>query len=137
MIVDFARMGATAFAHELQQKLRLLPARRGPRPTAFGRDAAIRARMHQRLDGARHEAVVDEEVLLDAELRVAAFEVAGTVVLDAMAQHQILSARRRADRVGLHKAQPVEGAFQRGGREEAAGDGKAPQVVERDQVKTF
>ena|ERR1700680_307718 len=36
----------------------------------------------------------------------------------------------------LHKqpaAQPVEGASQRGGRKEAAVDGKAPQVVEGDQ----
>ena len=72
--------------------------------------------MHQRLYGARHEAVVDEEIFLDVELRVAAFEVAGTVVLDAMTQYQVLSARRRANRIGLHKAQPVESAFQRGGR---------------------
>jgi hypothetical protein len=31
----------------------------------------------------------------------------------------------------------VEGAFQRGGCEEAAGNRKAPQVVQSDQVKTF
>ena len=88
--------------------------------------------MHQRMDGACHEAVGDEEILLDAERRVAAFEIAGTVVLDAVAQRQVLRARRRADRIGLHEAQPVEGAFQRGGREETVGDGKAPQVVEGD-----
>jgi hypothetical protein len=50
-----------------------------------------------------------------------------------MAQREVLRARRRADRVGLHEAQPVEGAFQRGGREEAAGDSKAPQIVEGDR----
>jgi len=62
------------------------------------------ARVHQGVHAAGHEAVVDEEVLFDAELRVAAFEVAGAVVLDAMAQYQILSASRRADRIGLHEA---------------------------------
>src|SRR5207247_1162591 len=67
-----------------------------------------------------------------AELHVAALEVAGTVVLDAMAQHQVLRARGRADRIGLHEAQSVEGAFERGGREETAGDGKTSQLVESD-----
>jgi hypothetical protein len=33
--------------------------------------------MHQREHGARHEAVIDEGVLLDAERGVAAFEIAG------------------------------------------------------------
>ncbi len=89
--------------------------------------------MHQRLYGVRHEAVADKEVLLDAELGVAPFEVAGAVLLDTMAQRQVLGARWGADRVGLHKTEPMEGAFQRGGREEAVGDGKTPQVVESDQ----
>src|SRR5579864_1889220 len=137
MAVYFARMHGTAFAYELQQEPCLLPACSGPGLTAIGRDASIRAGMHQRLYGSCHEAIDDEEVLLDAELRVETFEVTGTVILDSMAKDQVLSARRRADRIGLHKAQPVEGAFQRGGCEEAAGDGKAAQVVEsawHDQV---
>jgi len=41
--------------------------------------------MHQRLNGTRHEAVSDEEVFLDVELLVAAFEVADAVVLNSMA----------------------------------------------------
>ncbi len=84
---------------------------RRPWLTAFRGDAGVRAWVHQRVDGSCHEAVDDEEVLLDAELRVEAFEVAGTVVLHAVAQYQVLCARRGADRVGLHKAQPVEGAL--------------------------
>src|SRR5258708_26950631 len=72
----------------------------------------------------------EEGDLLITELRGAGCGVAGRVVLDAMTQDQVLSARRGADRVGLHEAQPVEGAFQRGGSEEAAGDGKPPQIVE-------
>jgi len=111
MVIYLARVHCTAFAYELQQKLCPLPTCRGPGLTALGRDAAIRARMHQRLYRTGHEAVIDEEVLLDAELRVAAVQVVGTVILDAMAQHQVLSSRRSADGVGLHKAQPVEGAL--------------------------
>ena len=109
MVIYLARVHCTAFAYELQQELCLFPAFSGPGCAAFGGDAGVGARVHQRLYGPRHEAVGDEEVLLDAELRVTAFEVACTVVLDAMAQDQVLSARRRTDRIGLHKAQPVEG----------------------------
>src|SRR5258708_3421212 len=130
MLICLARVNRTTFAYELQQELRPLPACGWPGRTAFGWDAGIRARMHQRLYRARHEAVSEKEVLLYAKPRVAAFEIAGPVVLCAMAQYQVLSARRRADRVGLHKAQLVDGAFQRGGCEEAAGDGEAPQVIE-------
>jgi hypothetical protein len=35
--------------------------------TACGRDVDIRTRMHQRLQGAGHEAVIDEDILLKAE----------------------------------------------------------------------
>ena len=132
MLIHFARVYLAVLTHELQQQLCSLPACKRPRKT-LGRNAAIRSWMHQCLYRVRHETVVDEEILLDAELRVTAFEVAGTVVLDSMAQNQILSAGGRADRVGLHKAQPVEGPFQRGWREEAVGDGIAPQIVERDR----
>jgi hypothetical protein len=80
--------------------------------------------VHQRFDAARHEAVVDENILVDAQRREAAFEVAGAVILDAMAQRQVLGARRRADRVGLDEAERVDGALQRGGTEQAAADGE-------------
>ena len=65
--------------------------------------------MHQRVHFARHEAVVDEEVLLDRQLRIAALEVTGTVVDDAMAQRQVLRACRRADGIGLHEAELRDG----------------------------
>jgi hypothetical protein len=39
----------------------------------------------------------DEDVLLNAEQLIATFEVAGAVAIDAMTQHQVLSARRCAD----------------------------------------
>ena len=88
--------------------------------------------MHEGLQGARQEAVVDEEVLLDVERRVEAFEVARSVALDAVPQRQVLRARRSADRVRLHEAQLLERTLQRGRREEAAGDGKPAQVAKGD-----
>ena len=118
MPIHLARVHRAPLAHELEQQMRALP--------APGRPARRQpARMHQRFDGARHEAVVDEHILVDAERREAAFEVAGAVILDAMAQRQVLGARGRADRVGLDEAERVDGAPQRGGTEQAAADGEA------------
>jgi hypothetical protein len=54
----------------------------------------------------------EKHVLRNAERLIAAFEVAGTVSLDAMTQHQILSASRSADQIGLDKARLVESMFQ-------------------------
>ena len=98
---------------------------------APGRPARYQpARVHQTFDGARDEAVVHEDILVDAQRREAAFEVAGAVVLDAMAQREVLGARGRADRVGLDEAERVDGALQRGGTEQAAADGESAQIVE-------
>jgi hypothetical protein len=60
--------------------------------------------MHQRLYGFRHEAVDNEEIFLHAELRKTAFQIAGPIILHAMAQDQILRASWGADRVGLDEA---------------------------------
>ena len=86
--------------------------------------------MHQFVHGVRHEAVVDEDVLLDAEGGVAPLQVAGSIALDAMAQREVLGAGRRPDRVRLHEAERVEGAIEGRGWKEAAGDGEPPQIVE-------
>ena len=59
---------------------------------------------------ARHEAVVDEHVLFDLERRIVPLEVAGTVILDAVPQSQVLRTRRGSDRIGLHEAKGVERA---------------------------
>ena len=88
--------------------------------------------MHQCVYRSRYKAIDDEKVLLNAESRIKTFEVSRTVGLDTMAQHEVLSARWRPDRVGLDKAQPVKGTLQCSGRKQAAGDGKAPQVIEGD-----
>jgi hypothetical protein len=88
--------------------------------------------MHQRLARARQEAVVDEEVLLDVELCVSAFEIARAVACDAMAERQVLGPRRRADRIRLDEAELVDRPAQRGGREQAASDGVAAQLLQRE-----
>jgi hypothetical protein len=78
----------------------------------------------------RQEAVVDEEILLDAEPGVAALQLAGAVVAHAVAQREVLRTRRRADRVGLHEAQAGDGARQRGGREQRARDRVTTQLLQ-------
>src|SRR5450631_200830 len=96
MIVDFLRMHDAALAHEIQQEFGSLSARGRPWQSAFGRGAVIGTRMHVRLQSPGHETVVDKEIFVDAELCVAALEIAGAVVLDPMTQDQVLSACRSA-----------------------------------------
>src|SRR5215216_4477223 len=88
--------------------------------------------MHQRLQRSRDVAVVDEEVLFDVECRIASFEIAGAIVSDAMPQDQMLCARRRPNRIGLHETHLLESTFECSGLREIPCDGVAPQIVERD-----
>src|SRR5690242_16454275 len=128
MIVYFARVHGAALAHEFEQEFGLFAARGGPGTSSFCRHAAIGAWMHQRLQRPCYKAVVDEEVFLDAELRITALEIAIAIVLNAMSQHQVLRSRRSAYGIGLHKAQPVERTLQRGGREETTSNSVVPQI---------
>src|SRR3982750_693740 len=57
-------------------------------------------------------------------------QIAGTVVLDAMAQCQVLCPCRGTDRVGLDEAEPSNGLRQGGGVEERARYRVATQVIE-------
>ena len=125
MRVDLARVHRAAFGDESQHRMRLLPARRCPRH-------ARRARVHQVMVRARQEAVVDEEVFFDRQLRIAAFEVAGAVAGHAVTQGEVLRARRGADRIGLHEAEFIDRTRERGRLEQRAGHGMAAQVVEGD-----
>ena len=70
-------------------------------------------------------------LVFDAERRVSALEVAGSIALDAVAQGQVLRTRRGANRVGLHEAQPVDGALERRHREKTEADRTAAQVGQR------
>ena len=80
----------------------------------------------------RDEAVVDEEVLLDAERGVVTLEIAGTVIDDAMTHGQVLGPRRGPDRIGLDEAEALQRAFEGGWRKEAAGNRKTPEIVATD-----
>jgi len=90
--------------------------------------------MHERLELPRDIAVVDEEVLFDFEanvdLPVQPLEVAGALAPDAVPKDQVLGAGGSADRIRLHEPHPIEGAFERRRREEAARDGEAAKVFE-------
>ena len=119
--VDLARMHRAALAHELEDR---------PGALVGGGRRDRRARMHQRLHAPGHEAVVDEEILFDRQRLVARLEVAGAVALDARPQRQVLGAGRGSDGIGLHEAQPIERAFERRRRKQAAADGEAPQILE-------
>ena len=123
VLFDLARMHRSAFAHEGQHISRLAPHLCIPRALGF-------ARMHQRQVLARQEAVVDEAVFLDGEAGVPAFKIARAVVLHAVAQGQVLRARRCADRIGLHEAELANRARQGGGLKEGSRHRITAQVVE-------
>ena len=124
MCVHVTWMGLAALAHEIQQRALSLGCRD---PTGGGG-----TRVHLRMKRARDESIVDEDVFLDPERRVFPFEIARSVTPDAMAERQILCARRCANRIGLHESQRVDRALQSRGREEAASDGRSSQVINRD-----
>src|SRR5688572_6166141 len=100
-------------------------------PAACGRpESAPSARVHESLHSAGHEAVVDEEVLMHVETRIATLEVTGAVAGYAMAQREVLRARRCPDGVGLYEAGCVQRPLQGCWREQTARDRSAPDVVE-------
>ena len=86
--------------------------------------------MQQSQGFARQETVVDEEGLFDGQARVAALEVAGVIVLNALREDQILSASGRPHRIGLNKAQTCNGPWQGSGFEKAARDRVAAKLRE-------
>src|SRR5205823_1775129 len=131
--IYFARMHCTVCPHKLQQKTRPFFARDGPGVRTFGRHARVRTRMHQHLYRSREETVHDKEILFDAESWIQAFEIAGMVILNAMTQYQVLSTSGRTDWISLNKTESVESTFQCRGLEKTAGDGKAAQIVQRNQ----
>src|SRR6202451_2211143 len=136
MRIHLARMHHTAFANECQQRLGLLCARCGPRGRHPWRGHVVarrHPRMHQFMECAGHKAVVDEKILLQRKLRIQPFEVSRAIIPDAVAQRKVLGAGRRSDRVGLHEAQLLDRAPERGRLEQRAGDGKAAQGIEGER----
>ena len=64
--------------------------------------------------------------------RVACFEVAGTIVIDAMAEGEVLRPGGRTDRVDLDEAELGDGARQGRWLEEATRDRVAAEVVQSE-----
>jgi hypothetical protein len=121
MRIHVARMHLAAFADKFQHGPGALVRRRR-------HEARAAAWVHQRRHPATDEPIVDEEVFFDWERRVAPFEIAGAIARHAMAQCEILRARRRANGIGLDKAEAIERCGQVG-RSELAGDGQPPDVI--------
>ena len=83
--------------------------------------------MHQRLERAPHEPVVDEDLLFDRQLGVAAFQIAHPIATHPMTKRQILRPRGGANRIGLDESQAGDGVGERGRLEQAA-DGEPSQL---------
>ena len=124
MRVHLARMHRAALAHELEHRLRLLPARRPSRPGARVR-GCISAWWR-----ARQEAVVDEEVFLQRQPRIAALQVAGAVA-DRRGGAGSGPARAPARGSGRPaRSRAARSRAQRGRLEQRTGDGVTAQVIE-------
>ena len=78
--------------------------------------------MNERLNRSCHEPVHDEEVFLNVQFRIEPFEIAGVIILCAVAQYKVLRTRGRTDRIGLDKAHSLEDAFQCSRLEKTAGN---------------
>jgi hypothetical protein len=123
--VDVARVHVAALANEVDQGLRARLARSAPcRPHG--------ARMHERENRARNEAVIDDEILLDIEHGIAPVEIARAIAGDAVAQHQVLRTCRRTDRIGLHEPAVLDCLLQIDRREETARDRVAAKLGDAD-----
>src|SRR5688572_2483298 len=110
-------------ADEVEQGAHVTSACGGPRHRTA-------ARVHQCLQRARDEPVVDEEVLMHVEPCIEAFEIAGAIAGHAVAERQILRAGRGTNWICLDKGERIERALECGRGEQAARDGESPQLVE-------
>ena len=90
------------------------------------------ARMHQRVQGVGDEPVVDEEIFFDAELMVAALEIASPIAVDAMTQREVLGARWRANGIGLDESPSADRLLEGWRHKETAMDREASQPVESE-----
>ncbi len=86
--------------------------------------------MHQRVVGAGKKTVIDEKILLERQLRIAALQIARAITVDAVAQRQVLCTSRRPDGIGLDEPQLVDGTHQGGRLEQRARNGVATQMAQ-------
>jgi hypothetical protein len=124
MIVNLSGVHRTASADELQHALDVPAARDAPRHVTPA------ARMHQVEHVVGHEAVVDEEVLMDVQAGVPALQITCAVVRHTVPQRQILRACRRSNRVSLHETECLERLRQGSRWKEAPRDRESAQFVD-------
>jgi hypothetical protein len=94
--------------------------------------------MHQRLQFARDESVVDKEVFLYSETiaaktGVAPLEIPNPIIFHAMPQDQVLRPSRRPNRIRLHKSHPMQHPLQRGWNKKALRNREPPQMIKCDR----
>ena len=95
---------------------------------------AVPPRMQQAHGLARHETVIDEEGLFNREARVAALQLAGAIVCDALREDEVLRAGGRAHRVGLEKPEARNGPLQADRLEQAARDRVASNLLKTEMA---
>ena len=76
------------------------------------------SRMQQLPHRLRQKSVRVQVVFFDVERRILPLEIAGAISDDAVPEYQVLRARRRPNRIGLHESEPIDGSLQRRGWEE-------------------
>jgi hypothetical protein len=120
--VHHARVHGATLAHERQDRVGPALAQRRP---ARGSGT----RLHQRVHGTRQKPIVDEDILLDFDLGITPLEVACSIAVDAVTKRQVLGARRRANRIGLHEAEACDGPPQCCRWKQAAAHCESPHIL--------
>jgi hypothetical protein len=94
-----------------------------------------RVQQAQRISG--HDTVDMDVLLAEWQRPIVPLEIAGAITADAMPENQILRARRRADRVQLHKSERPYRAFEVARSEERARNRILTEAHERNAVTRF
>ncbi|MCP1726590.1 hypothetical protein J2T60_000555 [Natronospira proteinivora] len=81
--------------------------------------------MHQALCDTRQNTVVDEEIFLEGQARIARLQIARPVIINTMAKRQVLRPCGCTYRVELDKTQLLDGARQARRLEQGARNGVA------------
>ena len=107
-----------------------------------GAVGGIAARVQHVVQVAAHEAIDVEVALLQPQARISPLQLPGAVAAHAMAQDQILRARRRPDRIGLDEPHRGQRAGQRrgcgeGSRQRMAAQGREPVPIRHKPPSPF
>jgi hypothetical protein len=116
---QLARMRFAILAHETKH----LAAQMAMPAQKFEPSGRQAARMQQRKIGIRQEAVNMQHAFGNGQGGILSFQIAGAVACDAVTQDQILGARRRTDRVSLHKTERANRVMQPGRLEQRSRNG--------------